>query len=124
MYGTSLLTDHYYKVAYYDSDDANRTTETTLSDGSGNVPSQHTFVADVDLPGTWHVILCDAAQDPPSEYDASWAYTIAEDTFTVQQSAIPEFPTILAAIASLALCAGIYLLMRRKLTPARAASRR
>ncbi|MDD5081850.1 MAG: S8 family serine peptidase, partial [Dehalococcoidales bacterium] len=124
MKSTNLLPEYDYRMVYFDGDGDKRATQDFTSDASGNLITEHTFVAGTDTAGTWHVIVCDAAHTPASEYDAGWTYTIAEDTFTVQQSAIPEFPTILAAGVSLTLCAGIYLLMRRKLTPARAASRR
>jgi len=120
MYGTGFEPDpHQYKVAYYDGDGDNVVTETETPDGSGNLSSQHTFKATppADTAGTWHVIVCEVAQDPPSTYDSNWEYTLTDDTFHVDESAIPEFPTVLAAIVSLALCSGIYLWMRRKAAP-------
>lgn len=124
MKSTNLLPEYDYRMAYFDGDGDKRATEDYASDASGNLTTEHTFVNGTDVAGTWHVVICDAAHTPPSEYDAGWTYTIAEDTFTVQQSAIPEFPTVLTAFVSLTLCVGVYLLMRRKLAPARAVGRR
>jgi len=39
---------------------------------------------------------------------------LANDSFYVAQSAIPEFPTVMAAIVVAGVCFGIYYWMRRK----------
>ncbi len=120
MYATGLKPNYSYRIAFYDGGTTNDNVETQTwdSDGSGNLSRQHTFTDGVDEPGTWNVIVCDAAQDPPSTYDPNWTYILTEDTFEVETSAIPEFPTALAAMVALALSAGIYLWMRRKVAPA------
>jgi C1A family cysteine protease len=119
MYATDLTATYEYRVAYYDGNNDKVGTHDVGSDSSRNLSSHRTFrdAEPVDQSGTWHVIVCEQTQIPPDPYNDSWEYTLASDTFTVQGSAIPEFPTILAAIAALALCAGIYLWMRRKATP-------
>jgi len=117
MYGTGFEASHQYRVAYYDGSGAKRVTDDVTSVESGNLSSHHTFVQGTDVAGTWHAIVCERAQTPPETYDPDWEYTLKDDTFEVQQSAIPEFPTVLAAIASLSLCAGIYLWFRRKAVP-------
>ena len=114
MGSSGLTATHSYKVAYYDGDGDNILTHIRSTDESGNLSSQHTFVEGADVAGDWHVIVCDAAQDPLSTYDSNWEFILTDDTFTVDQSAIPEFPTIVAAIVALALSAGVYLWMRRK----------
>lgn len=114
MGSSGLTATHDYKVTYYDDNGDNRATEAETSDSSGNLSSQHTFVEGADVAGDWHVIVCDAAQDSPPTYDSNWEYILTDDTFHVDQSAIPEFPTVVAAIVALALSAGIYLWMRRK----------
>ena len=114
---TGLLPSHNYRVAYYDGGNDKRATEDDTSDSSGNLTTHHTFVAGTDAAGGWHVIVCDTAHTPPSTYNSTWAYTLGEDTFQVQESAIPEFPTVIAAIVSLSLCLGIYLWLRRKAVP-------
>ena len=55
----------------------------------------------------------------PSSYstlaaDSDTYELIADDTLTVEASAIPEFPTVMAAIGVAGLCCGIYLWMRRR----------
>ncbi len=117
MRSTGLQPSHNYRIAYYDGGNDKRATEDGTSDSSGNLTSLHTFAVGTDVAGTWHVIVCDQAHTPPSSYDSNWTYTLAEDTFTVQQSAIPEFPTVMAAIVAFSLCIGVYLWMRRKAVP-------
>jgi serine protease len=115
MYFTGLLGSYQYRVAYYDGSDDIRATETKTSGASGNLSSQHTFTA--GSPGTWHAILCDQAHDPPSTYNSSWSYMITQDTFTVQSSAIPEFPIAWTVIVALGFSAGLYLWLRRRMSP-------
>jgi len=119
MYGTNLIPNHNYRVSYYDGSDNKTATEAKMSDGSGNLSSQHTFkeTEPADQPGTWHVIVYEATQSAPDSYDPSWPYILVVDTFNVQQSAIPEFPTALGAIVALALSACVYLWLRRKYAP-------
>jgi hypothetical protein len=119
MKSTGLLPTKSYRMAYYDGGGDKRATEDDTSDVSGDFSTQHTFASGVDVAGTWNVIVCDPAHTPPSTYSSTWPYTLAEDTFDVSESAIPEFPTALAAISALALSAGIYLWMRRKAVPVR-----
>jgi len=114
MKSTGLLPSQNYRMSYYDGGNTKRATEDDTSDVSGDFTTQHTFVAGTDVAGTWNVIVCDPAHTPPSTYDSDWEYILTDDTFEVQQSAIPEFPTPLAAVVSLALCAGVYLWVRRK----------
>ena len=91
MYGTAFTANHSCKVAYYDGIGNNPATQTMISDPSGNLSSHHTFIDPTGIAGTWHVIVCDAAYNPPSTYNASWTNTLLDDIFTVQESAIPEF---------------------------------
>lgn len=119
MYSADLLPSHQYRVAYYDGINAKIATDDVDSDTNGDLSSQYTFrdTAPADQPGTWHVIVSERAHTPPSTYDSNWEYILTSDTFTVVASAIPEFPTVLAAMVALALSAGIYLWMRRKAAP-------
>ena len=118
MYGTGLLPSRNYRVAYYDGGNTKRVTDDVTSGASGNVSSQRTFDVGTDVAGTWHVIICEPDFTPSASYNATWSYTITSDDFTVQESAIPEFPTVIAAIVATGLCAGVYLWMRRKTIPA------
>ena len=113
MHGTGYKSSHNYRIAYYDGDGYKRQTHDVTSEADGNLSSQHTLSAP-DKAGSWHAIVCEPTYTPPSTYNSSWQYTLADDDFTVQETAIPEFPTTLAAIVSLILCAGIYLWYRRK----------
>ncbi len=117
MYSTGLLPSHNYRMVYYEGDNDKRATEDVASDASGNLSTQHTFIDGTDAAGTWNVIVIERDFTPPDPYNSSWEYMIASDTFTVQASAIPEFPTVLAAMVALALSAGVYFWMRRKAAP-------
>ena len=66
---------------------------------------------------TWHAVVFNASLgSPPTTYAAcsGAAGYVVEDDFEVQQSAIPEFPDVIAAIAVCLLCAVAYIFMRRK----------
>ncbi|UCD53951.1 MAG: hypothetical protein JSU76_03395 [Dehalococcoidia bacterium] len=72
-------------------------------------------------PGTWHMVVqpTGAPQSFPSDYSSLAAapdtyYLIADDTSTVEQSAIPEFSTVMAAIGVAGMCFGVYWWMRKK----------
>ena len=114
MHGTNLVPSHGYRVAYYDGSDAKIATDDVTSGASGNISSQRTFDPETDTAGTWHVIVCEQAYTPSDNYSASWPYTLIADSFIVHESAIPEFPTVIATITILGLCTGIYLWLRRK----------
>ncbi len=117
MSGTGLLPSHSYRVAYYDGSDTRRVNEIKASNASGNLSSEHEFSVGTDVAGDWNVIVCETDFTASDSYNGSWSYTISSDTFTVQQSAIPEFPTVMAAIVAFSLCVGVYLWMRRKAVP-------
>jgi uncharacterized protein (DUF362 family) len=116
IYCTNLIPNHNYRVSYYDGSDNKTATDAPTSDGSGNLSSQHTFkeTEPADQPGTWHVIVYEPTQSAPDSYNSGWPYTIVLDTFNVQQSAIPEFPTTLGVIVALALSTCVYFWLRRK----------
>jgi uncharacterized protein (DUF362 family) len=116
MYGTNFIPNHDYRLVYYDGSDNKVATDDQTSDGSGIIASQHTFkeTDPADQPGNWHVMVCEAEYTAPLTYDDIWPCTQISDSFSVQQSAIPEFPTAFAVIAALALSAIAYLFMRRK----------
>jgi mannobiose 2-epimerase len=117
MYGTGF--NGTYKVIYWDGE-GNEAVSEIVSDTSGTLESHHTFTPGQDAAGDWHVTVYTQSANP-STYSAADPNIIADDTsltggyaFNVAESAIPEFPTILTAIAALSLSAGIYLWMRRK----------
>ncbi|RLG26750.1 hypothetical protein DRN76_00985 [Methanosarcinales archaeon] len=123
MHGTGFTALYGYKIAYYEADtdggDADTSdkieTDTVDSDVDGNLSSNYDFTSNSTAdPGTWHAIVCNSSKTPPTIYNSSWSDIIADDSFTVEESAIPEFPAVIAAIAVCMLCAISYIFMRRK----------
>jgi mannobiose 2-epimerase len=125
MYGAGFLTSHSYKVGYYDASGTQGgalvSTDIVTSDGAGNLESHRELMGPwgdpVPTDGNWHAVLFDTTGDIPDTYDAALsdtAYSVGDD-FEVAASAIPEFPMVITAIVALALCAGIYLRLRKRL---------
>jgi len=123
MHGTGFMALYGYKIAYYEADTDGEgedtagkiETDDVDSDADGNLSSNCVFTSyPAADPGTWHAIVCNSSKSPPSTYNSSWSETIADDSFTVEESAIPEFPTVVAAIAVCMLCAVAYMVMRWK----------
>jgi hypothetical protein len=127
MYGSGFATSTTYRVIFWDLVDStwiNRQTEDATSDENGNLSAAHTLTPGTDTDGNWHVTVYNDTGYSPTTYDANDSKLVADDisytggyAFYVTQSAIPEFPTVLAAIVALALSVGIYLWMRRKAVP-------
>ena len=95
-----------YKVRYWDKDGTQVGSDANITIGGGDNLSSH-MACNTDegaIGGTWHAEV----------YLSDGTTLIADDTFTVDQAAIPEFPTIMAAIGVSGLCFGIYYWMRRK----------
>ena len=117
MQGDGFMQTHDYKVAYYDVHGWKAQTEADSSDGTGALSSQYDFTSNVSsAAGLWHSVVLNTTGSAPNTYDAALLdanYTV-NDEFTVEQSAIPEFPTVIAAIAVCMLCAVAYVVMRRK----------
>ena len=84
---------------------------------SRNCVGQYNFMSNVSsAAGTWHCVVLDTTGSAPNTYAAAIADAnyVIDDDFVVQQSAIPEFPKVVAAIAVSLLCAISYIFMRRK----------
>ncbi|MBI4186146.1 MAG: exosortase/archaeosortase family protein [Chloroflexi bacterium] len=126
MYGEGFDTTGTYKVAYYDGgtindgvDGAKLQTDTYTDDADGVLDLSQVRPADYSLAsyGTWNAVVYKTTGTMPASYDlvskADAAYVVS-DSFTVQQAAIPEFSTVMAAIAVAGLCSGVYLWMRRR----------
>ncbi len=118
MYGTSFSGT--YKVIFWDASGSKAKTDDAVLAVGGVLKNQHTFVEGVDAAGDWHVTVYPTSANPLS-YSAADLNIIADDisytgnyAFNVTETAIPEFPTIIAAVLSLGLCGGVYLWMRRK----------
>ena len=128
MKGTNLATSTSHRVAYYDagaSGGQKVATVTTSTDGSGALDNnQYLLTTDPGATaGTWHALLQLASSEAfPTNYNDATIGTgpatyglLANDEFTVEESAIPEFPTVFAAIGVAGLCFGIYWWMRKRL---------
>lgn len=134
MKGTGFLdSTQTYNVSYYDGVGTKIATDASirlinvsggrgqLGDTSSPYEPTYTFSDNPGAePGTWHaVVQPSGATSFPSNYSTLSAspdtYSlIADDTFTVDKSAIPEFATVMAAIGVAGLCFGIYWWMRRR----------
>jgi len=126
IYGENFDTTGTYKVAYYDggtahdgADGAKVETDTYTDDPDGILDESQCRPADYETSsyGTWHAVVYKTTETMPTSYDlvstGDAAYVVT-DSFTVQQAAIPEFPTVMAAIGVAGLCCGIYFWMRKR----------
>ncbi len=120
MYGTGFSGT--YKVIYWDGDGNKRTGEITSS-VNGTLKSHWTFTTENATAGNWHAVVYNQSANP-SSYSASDPDIVADDKsysggygFHLEENAIPEFPTVWAFIVALALSAGVYLWLRRRMSP-------
>ena len=127
MEGTGFASGD-YNVGYYDATvtgGGNLTaTDTSISvTGDGILHAQYYLATDQEAAGnnSWHALVQPASGYTAfdSSYDTVIAAPdtyglLANDSFYVAQSAIPEFPTVVAAITVVGLCFGIYYWMRRR----------
>ena len=127
MKGTGFTSGN-YDVGYYDATMTGGgnlvTTDTNISvSGDGILNSQYLLITDFNaVAGTWHVLV-----QPSSGYtsfDSAYDTTVgapdtygllANDSFTVEQTAIPEFPTVISGVLVAPLCFGVYYWMRKRL---------
>ena len=104
------------KVGWYDGNGDWVETDTYLAWGGGVLNwSECQFTDDPSAAaGDWHAVVLLQADDPPATYAAAIADPdfVADDTFNVDATAIPEFPEVMAAIGVAGLCFGIYYRMR------------
>ena len=130
MWGTGFRPSTAYRVIFWDQVDStwyNRDTVDVTSTAGGELgvagtnPIAHTFVSGTDTDGNWHCTVYDDQSYSPSTYDSGDSKLVADDTsytggyaFYVVASAIPEFPTIFAALTAAGLCFGIYWWMRKR----------
>ncbi len=116
MYGEDFKESHDYKVAYYDANGDKVETEVTDSSNKGALSSQYDFTSHVSsAAGTWHSVVLDTTGSAPNTYAAAIAdlHYVIDDDFVVNQSAIiPEFSTVVAAIAVCMLCTFAFVVMR------------
>jgi len=114
-----------YDVGYYDGGDSLVLValDENISVTDGTLNSQYLLTTDPSAVGDawWHVLVQPANATPfitdytevaityPDTYEL-----MANDSFYVAQSAIPEFPTVMAGIMVAGLCFGIYYWMRKR----------
>ncbi len=112
-----------YSIAYYDGSATGggqkvATDNGLLSTAYGNLSSYYNFPSNPNVTlGTWHAVVFDTEfGSPPTNYNDAFtnAGYVVEDSFEVTAGAIPEFTTVLAAIAVAGLCFGIYYCMRKR----------
>ena len=113
MFGEGFRPSTAYRIIYWAGTGVNRKTDDKSSDANGDLSSSHTFVAGTDEAGTWYASVYPEGYSTGS-HNPDDPNLVADDTFEVQQSAIPEFSTVLTAIAVCMLCAISYMVMRRK----------
>ncbi len=101
MKGTGFP-DGTYTIKYYDADATEIGSESKSASSGVLTSSMACNTEPSAADGTWHA----------KAYSGS--DLIADDTFTVDQAAIPEFPAVIASISVAGLCFGIYYWMRRR----------
>ncbi|HUV55626.1 MAG TPA: S8 family serine peptidase, partial [Dehalococcoidales bacterium] len=120
MYGTDFNPDSTYKVIYWDGAIKRMVDNGLTPSADGKLKSSWIFEAEQATAGDWQVTVYTQYANP-SSYSAADPNIVVDDTsygnhaFYLTESAIPEFPSVLAAISPLALCSGIYLWMKRRL---------
>jgi hypothetical protein len=111
MYGENFESGTYH-VGFYDADGTK-----TCSDGTLTTDTLAAHCKFTGYPtsayGIWHAVVYKEPNSPPATYVADDADRVVEDSFNVQEGAIPEFPTVIAAIAVCMLCAVAYVVTRR-----------
>ena len=117
MFGEGFTPSTTYRVIFWDQVDAswyNRETQDRDTGVDGSLSAQHIFVAGVDTGGIWYAAIYNNTSHEPVAYDPNDAYLVVADDFQAQESAIPEFPTILSGLVVTAVCAAIYCWMRKR----------
>jgi len=118
IYGPNFIASHGYTVGYYDNDGTKVASESVISGADNTLSSQYLLTTDPNaIAGTWHAVAFDNdLGSPPNTYaecPGAVGYMV-EDSFEVNQGAIPEFPTAMAGITVAGLCFGIYYWMRKR----------
>ena len=110
-----------YKVVYYDNGGAQVQADVVNSNSNQNRSISSTYDCNTNTsasPGeSWHAVVYRAKTGDPAPatiYTANDPNSTMEVTFTVEASAIPEFPTVIAGMVVAGLCFGIYYWMRKK----------
>jgi hypothetical protein len=119
MRAANLTSGSQYHVTFYDAagayDDAHKKLTVDGIDGSNlDVQILFTTYQGTSDAGTWHAVVSYTGNTAPDTYDANWANALADHSFTVQADAIPEFPTVFAALGVAGLCFAVYYWMRKR----------
>ena len=118
MDGGGFIKNAYYNIGYYDGNGDLVATDNNIKATGGKLSSECALNTDPNAAaGSWHSSAYEDPATPPATYDGSG---VVNDDFEVAAGAIPEFSTILSAIAVVALCGGIYFWMRRRMAHAKA----
>ena len=107
------------KVGWYDGGGDWRQTDTNAFPAGGILNWSECIFTDyvgVAAAGDWHAVVIKTVDALPSTYAAAILHAnfVADDVFTVDATAIPEFPEVMAAIGVAGLCFGIYWWMRKR----------
>ncbi len=125
MRGTSFTTGN-YNVSYYDADVSGGQqlyVDNNIAEGSGVLDSDIVLTSyPLSTAGLWHALVQPTGATAfPTNYNDAATGTgpdtynlIANDSFTVDPSAIPEFPTVIAGIVVAGACFGIFYWMRKR----------
>jgi hypothetical protein len=112
MYGENFEEGTYH-VGIYDADGYKAASDGTWTTDTLSI--QYQLNSDPGrAAGTWHAVVYKAPNTPPTTYVADDPARVVEDSFTVEQSAIPEFPTAFVAIGVVGFCGVGYLWLRRR----------
>ena len=118
IYGPNFIASHGYTVGYYDNGGTWVVDHNISSAGDNTFSSQYILTTNPGAEaGTWHaVVFDDDLGSPPGTYaeTSGAAGYMIEDSFVVEESAIPEFSTVMAGIMVAGLCFGIYYWMRKR----------
>jgi hypothetical protein len=121
MKGVGFACSHSYKIGYYDADGNKVATENQPSSTDGVLTGAYDLMTHGSAAaGTWHSVVFDTIGTIPNTYAEALTDPnyVVDDDFVVAQSAIPEFPSVIAGLGVPGLCIGIYYWMRkRRLTP-------
>lgn len=121
MRGEGFSSNQTLKVGYYDGDGNHKETDTFTGGVTGGILDDSEclltdYASDTAAEGTWHAVVLQQTDALPATYAGATgdADYIVDDDFSVDSSAIPEFPTVMAAIVVTGICFGIYWWMRHR----------
>ncbi|MDP2719601.1 MAG: DNRLRE domain-containing protein [Dehalococcoidia bacterium] len=124
MKGTTFSTSTTYNISYYDGDVSGGFMvfpQDNVTAAGGTLNSDYLLDSGNAVAGLWHAVVQPNTGFSvfPNNYDTIIAAPdtyglLANDSFNVAASAIPELPTVFSALAAVLFSAGIYWWMRRR----------